>query len=150
MEEKRLNYNNEIRKHFLLNYFAFYRIKWRQHLKFFISFLFLLTFSIISILTTFLLFLLKKTLLLEISQNNKDNYVGLFDNGWPLTIAIFNSVQIRIMSFFFNYFSEIITEWENHQKESEYEYSLSLKSICFELINNFNPYFYIIFFKVYY
>jgi hypothetical protein len=134
----------------LLNYFSFYKIKWRQYLKYSISFLLLLFSSAITILTTFVLFLLKKNVLEEISQNNKKNYVGLFDNGWPLTIAIFNCLQIRIMSFLFNLFSEIITEWENHQKISEYEFSLSLKSICFEFINHFNSYFYIIFFKVKY
>jgi len=134
----------------LLNYFSFYKIKWRQYFKYSISLLFLLFSSAVTILTTFLLFLLKKNLLLEISQNNKDNYIGLFDNGWPLTIAIFNSLQIRIMSFLFNLFSEIITDWENHQKDSEYEFSLSIKSICFEFINHFNSFFYIIFFKVKY
>lgn len=150
VEDIKNNYRNEERKHFLLNYFSFYKIKWRQYIKYSISFMFLLFSSMISILTTFLLFLLKKNLLSEIAKNNKENYVGLFDNGWPLTIAIFNSLQIRIMSFFFNFFSEIFTDWENHPRDSEYEFSLSLKSICFEFVNQFNSYFYIIFFKVRY
>ena len=135
-------------KEFIFNYILHTHSKWKKYIQHLFSFLLVLFFSSISILSTFLLFLLKKNLLESLTTVNKNSYAGIFDNAWPSSIAVFNCLQIRLMSLIFRYFSELIINYNSYDKQSDYEDSLFVQTISFEFVNHFNPFFYILFLKV--
>jgi hypothetical protein len=64
-----------------------------------------------------------------------------------MIIGILTGVQIKVMTVIYSYVAEKLTDWENHEKASYYDNSLSLKIIFFEFINNYSSLYYISFFK---
>ena len=63
-------------------------------------------------------------------------------------VSIYNSIQIKIMSFVYGFIARGLTEWENHSKDSEFDQFLTIKILSFEFMNNFYTLYYIAFFKV--
>jgi hypothetical protein len=65
----------------------------------------------------------------------------------PLMIGILSGIQIKVMSVIYSYIANWLTQWENHEKPSKFDYNLSLKIVIFEFINNYSSLYYIAFFK---
>jgi hypothetical protein len=61
----------------------------------------------------------------------------------PFLIGIY----IKILSIIFDYICIKLTDGENHQKESKYQKSYLLKTIIFNMVNNYFSFYYIIFIK---
>ena len=83
-----------------------------------------------------------------IKYNNAHGIVN--SNNLPMYIGIMNGLQIKIMSFIYWYIANWLTKWENHEKNSTFDYNLSIKIIIFEFINNYSSLYYIAFVKVHY
>ncbi len=64
-----------------------------------------------------------------------------------MLIGIMTGVQIKVMTIIYSFVAEFLTNWENHEKASYYNNSLSLKIVFFEFINNYSSLYYIAFFK---
>eukprot|EP00043_Microstomoeca_roanoka_P027025 m.13337 g.13337 ORF g.13337 m.13337 type:complete len:921 (-) comp7245_c0_seq1:236-2998(-) len=64
-----------------------------------------------------------------------------------VTAGILNLVGIVLMNKIYDGLAVRLTDWENHQKESEYEASLTSKIFLFSFVNSFASIFYIAFFK---
>jgi len=69
-------------------------------------------------------------------------------NPWPVLIGIFNGIQIQLMSWGYGKLAVILNDWENHEKESDYENNYIIKIMVYDFINNFNSLFNIAFVKV--
>lgn len=65
----------------------------------------------------------------------------------PMIIGILTGIQIKVMTMIYHFVAEFLTNWENHEKASYYDNSLSLKIVFFEFINNYSSLYYIAFFK---
>ncbi len=73
---------------------------------------------------------------------------SFLQNPWPVLIGIFNGIQIEFMSWGYAKLAVLLNDWENHEKESDYENNYILKIMIFEFVNNFNSLFTIAFVKV--
>ncbi len=73
----------------------------------------------------------------------------LFSNPWPVIIGFLSGIQIEFMSYWFGKISRDLNEWENHEKHFQYEGSMIIKIVCYEVINNYNSLMFISFFKVF-
>lgn len=69
-------------------------------------------------------------------------------NPWPILIGIFNGIQIELMSWGYAKLAKLLNDWENHEKESDYENNYIFKIMVYDFINNFNSLFNIAFAKV--
>ena len=61
--------------------------------------------------------------------------------------ALLNLVFIVTFNAIYRKVAELLTDWENHRTESEYENSLIVKSFCFQFVNSYISFFYIAFFR---
>jgi hypothetical protein len=77
------------------------------------------------------------------------NYGKDEDLTWPMIVAVINAVQIRVMSVIYEFIARHLTNWENHEKQSQRENALSIKLIIFEFVNNYIAVYYIAFIKPY-
>ena len=80
----------------------------------------------------------------------KTDVKTFLNNPWPIMIGIFNGIQIEIMSWGYAKLARLLNDWENHEKESEYENNYIIKIMVFDFVNNFNSLFNIAFVKVNY
>ncbi|EGD72461.1 hypothetical protein PTSG_11592 [Salpingoeca rosetta] len=64
-----------------------------------------------------------------------------------VTAGVINLAGIVLMNQVYGRLAVTLTDWENHQKESEYEGSLTSKIFLFSFVNSFASIFYIAFFK---
>lgn len=69
-------------------------------------------------------------------------------NYWPQIIGIINGIQIKIMSFIYSKLMEFFINWENHEKQSQFDNELTIKVVFYEFVNHYVSLFYIAFFKV--
>lgn len=68
----------------------------------------------------------------------------------PLLCALLNAVQIRVMNVIYTLVARKMNDWENHETESLYMDSFSLKLFLFRFVNCFVSLFYIAFMKEYF
>eukprot|EP00118_Oscarella_pearsei_P009844 m.57725 g.57725 ORF g.57725 m.57725 type:complete len:680 (+) comp34757_c0_seq15:519-2558(+) len=64
-----------------------------------------------------------------------------------LTSSVINLIVILIMSFFYQKLARLLTDWETHRTDDDYNYHLTLKRYLFEFFNYYSSLFYIAFFK---
>jgi hypothetical protein len=72
----------------------------------------------------------------------------LFSNPWPFVVGILSGIQIEFMSYWFGKISRDLNDWENHEKNFQYENSMIVKIVVYDIINNYNSLMFISFFKV--
>jgi hypothetical protein len=58
-----------------------------------------------------------------------------------------NAIQIRVMNIVYGKVAELMTNWENHETETQYSDNLALKLFLFKFINSYISLFYIAFIK---
>ena len=58
-----------------------------------------------------------------------------------------NGVFIVVFNAIYRAVAVLLTDWENHRTDSQYENSLILKSFCFQFVNSYTSFFYIAFFR---
>ncbi|XP_062505132.1 anoctamin-7-like isoform X2 [Corticium candelabrum] len=63
------------------------------------------------------------------------------------TSSIINLIIILIMSKVYAKLANVLTDWEMHRTESDYEFNLTLKMYLFEFVNYYSAVIYIAFFK---
>jgi len=68
----------------------------------------------------------------------------------PLLCALLNAVQIKVMNVVYTLVAQKMNNWENHETETQYMDSLSLKLFLFRFVNCFVSLFYIAFIKEHY
>ena len=61
--------------------------------------------------------------------------------------AALNALQIRVMNMVYGKIAEVMTNWENHETETQYSDNLALKLFLFKFINSYISLFYIAFIK---
>ena len=64
------------------------------------------------------------------------------------TAAVLNLIGILILNIVYNKFAVVLTDWENHRKESDYQNHLTFKMFLFSFVNSYTSIVYIAFFKV--
>jgi hypothetical protein len=64
-----------------------------------------------------------------------------------LAPAVTSSVVIFIFSIIYNKLGFVLTSWENHRTEGEYQDALITKLFVFQFVNQFSGLFYIAFFR---
>ena len=62
-------------------------------------------------------------------------------------ISMVNSIQIKLLNYIYYNIAKSLNNWENYQKDYLSKNSLAVKSIMFDLINNYFSVFYIAFLK---
>jgi hypothetical protein len=62
--------------------------------------------------------------------------------------AILNLIGILVLNVIYNKLAVVLTNWENHQKETDYEDALAVKFFLFGFANSYTSIFYIAFFRV--
>ena len=62
-------------------------------------------------------------------------------------ISMANSIQIKLLNYIYYNIAKSLNNWENYQKDYLSKNSLAVKSIMFDLINNYFSVFYIAFLK---
>ena len=61
--------------------------------------------------------------------------------------ASLNTIFIGVFNVIYRHLGILLTDWENHRTESEYENSLILKNSIFQFVNSYISFFYIAFVK---
>eukprot|EP00054_Salpingoeca_dolichothecata_P020733 m.131337 g.131337 ORF g.131337 m.131337 type:complete len:955 (-) comp23726_c0_seq2:101-2965(-) len=61
--------------------------------------------------------------------------------------AVLQLILIMILNKIYGKCAFILTDWENHERQSQYERHLTLKIFLFQFVNSFSSIFYIAFFK---
>ena len=64
-----------------------------------------------------------------------------------VTGALLNVVSMLILEFIYEKIAVVMTNWENHQKESTYQNALVFKMFLFNFVNLYSSVFYVAFFK---
>ena len=64
------------------------------------------------------------------------------------TGAILNLIGITILNQIYGRVAIKLNDWENYQKETEYQDALTIKFFIFSFVNSYTSIFYIAFFKV--
>eukprot|EP00494_Astrolonche_serrata_P003537 UN03544 len=64
-----------------------------------------------------------------------------------LVPTLAHSIFILILNTIYSRVATILTNWENHRTEHNYENSLVAKRFCFEFLDSFMPLFYIAFYQ---
>ncbi|CAL8113453.1 unnamed protein product [Orchesella dallaii] len=57
--------------------------------------------------------------------------------------SIVYAILVFVMNFYYRKLAEILTEWENHRTQSQFERHRVMKLVLFEFVNNFMSLFYI-------
>ena len=65
----------------------------------------------------------------------------------PLLCALLNAVQIKVMNVVYTLVARMLNDWENHETETEYMDSFSLKLFLFRFVNCYVSLYYIAFIK---
>ena len=61
--------------------------------------------------------------------------------------GVVNAIQIKILNYVYRLVAKKLTDWENHETESNYVDSLTFKLFCFQFVNSYASLFYIAFVK---
>mmetsp|Transcript_27800 Transcript_27800/g.27488 ORF Transcript_27800/g.27488 Transcript_27800/m.27488 type:complete len:332 (+) Transcript_27800:75-1070(+) len=69
------------------------------------------------------------------------------DSWGPRVAGLFNAIQIKILNIVYQKISAQLTDWENHESDSEYLNALTVKFFSFQFVNSYSSLFYIAFFK---
>eukprot|EP00053_Salpingoeca_punica_P016735 m.159045 g.159045 ORF g.159045 m.159045 type:complete len:933 (+) comp17033_c0_seq2:80-2878(+) len=64
-----------------------------------------------------------------------------------ITASILNLISILILNMIYGKLAIVLTDWENHRKESAYESALAFKFFLFQFVNSYASLFYVAFFK---
>jgi hypothetical protein len=78
-------------------------------------------------------------------------YVGLMCQAGAIaavTGAILNLIGISVLNIIYGKIAVILNDWENHQKQTDYDDALTFKFFIFTFVNSYTSIFYIAFFKV--
>mmetsp|Transcript_23742 Transcript_23742/g.3947 ORF Transcript_23742/g.3947 Transcript_23742/m.3947 type:complete len:91 (+) Transcript_23742:526-798(+) len=65
----------------------------------------------------------------------------------PISGAILNAIQIRVMNIVYELIAKKLNDWENHETELDYTNNLSVKLFLFKFVNSYISLFYICFLK---
>ena len=65
-----------------------------------------------------------------------------------ITGAILNLIGIMILNLIYGKVAVALNDWENYQKETDYQDALIRKTFLFTFVNTYTSIFYIAFFKV--
>ena len=100
-----------------------------------------------TVLQNFQLYLQDKTkeldmIFFKISEKPKSKL-----KAWGDWIPFIVSIYIKLFAYFYEYLSKKLTDFENHQKQGEYDNSYIIKNFFFGLINEYYTFYYIIFFQ---
>lgn len=66
-----------------------------------------------------------------------------------IIVSLINAIQIQVFNIIYGYVAVLLTSYENHRTDTEYEDALIAKTFIFQFVNSFSPLFYIAFVKPY-
>jgi len=117
-----------------------YQFTFKKYCRYLCSYFVVILICLVVIFNTGLLLKWKADTLKYNAANKIDNYK-------PLMIGALVPCQIKFMSVIYSFIAVWLTNFENHERRSWYDGSLSIKIIFFEFINNYSALYYIAFLK---
>lgn len=124
----------------ILNNYHLTYSNWKRMLKRILCFVVIGVMIAVTLYLIYILFKFKAKKAREFLATGNYNY-------WPMIIGSLNGVQIKVMSVIYSKLMSLFNDWENYEKQSQFDSSLTIKIILFEFINNYSALFYIAFFK---
>lgn len=70
---------------------------------------------------------------------------GVSESDSQFVASILNAIQLQITNAFFSFLARVLTDWENHRTNTEYEDATIIKLFAFQFVNSYASFFYIAF-----
>lgn len=147
-EPYRIEYVEEERVDFLFDSQLHEQSQMKKNIRMFTSYIIILLFCAADMYCVYRLFVWGEK---ENQTKKENNETDLLNINYyrPYIVAGISGVQIKVFSVIYDYVATFLTNWENHEKETQFSNNLTLKIVIFEFVNNYTSLFYIAFLKGY-
>ncbi|XP_076045880.1 anoctamin-10-like isoform X2 [Oratosquilla oratoria] len=139
--KSRPNYRGEMTQSPVTGHFEPYYPLWKTRCKVYIGSLLVVGVCIFVALYTMVVAFWAEEQLID-WKKRYGNIAGIFVH----VPSAFYAALVWIMNYYYKQLATVLTEWENHRTQSDFDWHRIAKLVVFEFVNNFSSLFYIAFY----